>query len=297
MEYVKLNDDITFSRIVQGLWRIDSWNLSDEELVAFVKDRIALGVTTFDTAEIYGNYEGEAIFGRVFELDPTLRSQIQLVTKTGINMASDKKDYLIGHYDTRYEKIISSCKQSIKNLNCEYIDTYLIHREDPCIDFHEVIRAMEDLKKEGLIKSYGVSNFDPIKFTSLNNVSNNSLVTNQIEVHPLCYEHFDSGMIDVLTEKRIHPMIWSPLAGGQIFTSKEEKFVTVRTKLEEIAKRHNTEADTIMYAWLMYHPVGMIPIVGSQKINRLKSAIKAFDVKLTHEEWFEIYTSGGKQLR
>jgi predicted oxidoreductase len=232
MEKLQLNHEVSLSRIVQGLWRLTSWNMSSLEIVDFVYQCIDLGVTSFDTAEIYGNYEAERVFGEALILDPSLRSKIEIITKTGINMKSVKRDYRIGHYDTTYNKIIASCKKSIELMNCEYLDVYLIHREDPLIDHKEVARALNDLKSMGLIKSYGVSNFDPFKFEALQHFTNNQLVTNQIEISPLCFEHFNSGMMDVLQKHEVHPMIWSPLAGGEIFTSDDEKAVKVRNILK-----------------------------------------------------------------
>ena len=295
MEKLQLNHEVSLSRIVQGLWRLTSWNMSSLEIVDFVYQCIDLGVTSFDTAEIYGNYEAERVFGEALKLDPSLRSKIEIITKTGINMKSVKRDYRIGHYDTTYNKIIASCKKSIELMNCEYLDVYLIHREDPLIDHKEVARALNDLKSMGLIKSYGVSNFDPFKFEALQHFTNNQLVTNQIEISPLCFEHFNSGMMDVLQKHEVHPMIWSPLAGGEIFTSDDEKAVKVRNILKVIADRHQEEMDTIVYAWLLKHPTKGLPIGGSGKIERLKNAVRALDVELSLEEWYEIYTASQEQ--
>ena len=295
MEKLQLNHEVSLSRIVQGLWRLTSWNMSSQEIVDFVYQCIDLGVTSFDTAEIYGNYEAERVFGEALKLDPSLRSKIEIITKTGINMKSVKRDYRIGHYDTTYNKIIASCKKSIELMNCEYLDVYLIHREDPLIDHKEVARALNDLKSMGLIKSYGVSNFDPFKFEALQHFTNNQLVTNQIEISPLCFEHFNSGMMDVLQKHEVHPMIWSPLAGGEIFTSDDEKAVKVRNILKVIADRHQEEMDTIVYAWLLKHPTKGLLISGSGKIERLKNAVRALDVELSLEEWYEIYTASQEQ--
>ena len=295
MEKLQLNHEVSLSRIVQGLWRLTSWNMSSQEIVDFVYQCIDLGVTSFDTAEIYGNYEAERVFGEALKLDPSLRSKIEIITKTGINMKSVKRGYRIGHYDTTYNKIIASCKKSIELMNCEYLDVYLIHREDPLIDHKEVARALNDLKSMGLIKSYGVSNFDPFKFEALQHFTNNQLVTNQIEISPLCFEHFNSGMMDVLQKHEVHPMIWSPLAGGEIFTSDDEKAVKVRNILKVIADRHQEEMDTIVYAWLLKHPTKGLLISGSGKIERLKNAVRALDVELSLEEWYEIYTASQEQ--
>ncbi|MEG1066552.1 MAG: aldo/keto reductase, partial [Erysipelotrichaceae bacterium] len=244
------------------------------------------------------NYECEKVFGRALALDPSIRSKIQIVSKTGINMKSNKRDYEIGHYDTRYDKIIASTKASIANMNCKYLDVLLIHREDPCIDPYEVARAFNDLTNDGLILGGGVSNFDPFKMDALNYAYDYKLVTNQIELNPTVFEHFDSGMIDYLCKYKIKPMIWCPLAAGKLFTSDFEPYVQVRKVLETIANKHQTKAEIVAFAWLMYHPMKAMPISGSSKLERLDNAIAALDLKLTHEEWYKIYlATNERELR
>lgn len=293
MEYLKITEELSFSRIIQGFWRLVQWEWSAKELEAFMQECVERGVTTFDTAEVYGFGECETQLGRVFARNPALRNKIQLVSKTGIFNHEGFK-----YYDTSYDRVKTSCKESLQRLSCDCLDLYLIHREDPCFDPKETGRALLELKKEGLVKEIGVSNFDPIKFQALNQFCENQLCTNQIEWNPCCYEHIHSGMIDLLTQKQLHPMIWSPLAGGKLFTSQESSYVRVREKLSEIAQRHDVEAEVIAYAWLLYHPVKAMPIVGSSKLSRLESAINALDVKLERWEWYEIYTaSAGTRLR
>lgn len=160
----------------------------------------------------------------------------------------------------------------------------------------DTAEALLQLKKEGLVREIGVSNFDPYKFDAMNGAVGGQLVTNQIEWNPLCFEHFNTGMMDYLTYHKIHPMIWSPLAGGRLFSGNDEACVKARKKIEDIAARHNVEPAVIVYAWIMYHPVGAIPLVGSQKLDRLDLAIKALDVKLEQSEWFELYSASGQQV-
>lgn len=295
MEYIKMSENNTFSRIVQGFWRLTDWNLTTEQLIGFMKACIDMGVTTFDTAEIYAGTECESQMGLAFKQAPELRSQIQLVSKTGI-FKTEIGGVPFGYYNTSYERVVKSCKESLKRLNCECLDLYLIHREDPCIDHHETARALLDLKKEGLVKDIGVSNFDPFKFNALNHCTGGELITNQIEWNPCCFEHFNSGMMDVLVQEKIRPMIWSPLAGGRLFTSDEEIYKRARKKIEEIAIRHGVEAETIVYAWILYQPVHALPIVGSSKLSRLANAVKALEVTLDHSEWYEIYIASGQQI-
>ena len=295
MQYVQLSETITFSRIVQGFWHLTNWNFTTDELVAFMEGCIDRGVTTFDTAEVYGGTECERQLGEAFHARPDLRKKTQLVSKAGIYKAQIDGG-TFGYYDTTYDRLMRSCREALARLQCDYLDLYLIHREDPCMDPYETARAFTDMKTQGLIREAGVSNFDPFKFQALNTAMGGTLRTNQIEWNPVCFEHFDSGMMDLLIQERIHPMIWSPLAGGKLFTSPEEIYVKALAKIREIAQRHGVEPETIVYAWLLYHPVGALPISGSSKLERLDLAVKALDVKLERWEWYEIYTASGQKV-
>jgi len=292
---VKLTDKLSLSPIIQGFWRLEDWQMPAAELAAFMNLCIEKGVTTFDTAEIYSDTRCEKLMGEAFAQDPTLRARIQLVSKTGI-FKKETDDGAFGYYDTSCERVMRSCKESLKRLQTDYLDLYLIHREDPCFDPRETARALKELKRQGLVREVGVSNFDPFKFEALNQAMAGGLVTNQIEWNPVCFEHFNSGMIDYLTKNKIHPMIWSPLAGGQLFTSDNEQCVKAMAKIKEIAARYDAAPETIVYAWLMYHPVQALPISGSNKVERLELALKALDLKLAHSEWYEIYAASGQQV-
>ncbi len=296
METIQLNKEVRLSRIVQGFWRLHNWNMNAQELLDFMKQCVALGVTSFDTAEIYGNYASEKLLGDALALDDSFRSKIQIITKTGINKLNPDKPYRIKHYETSYSKIKESCYASLKKLNTSYIDVYLIHREDPLFDPVDATRAFNELIVEGCIRAYGVCNYDPFKFDAFHTQSNFQLVTNQIEISPLQFEHFNTGMLDLLQKYQIHPMIWSPLNGGNIFTSNDANVVNLRRILERIALKHQTSTDTIVYAWLLKHPVKAIVISGTQKIYRLQNAINALQINLEHEEWYEIYCASGQQI-
>ncbi len=289
MEKVQLSGKLSFSRIVQGFWRLTEWNMPTEELVRLMHGCIERGVTSMDTAEIYGGGECERLLGLAFKQDSSLRDQIQLVSKTGIFRHEGA-----GYYNTGYKRVVQSCKESLQRLQCDYLDLYLIHREDPCFDPWETAQALQDLKKEGLILEVGVSNFDPFKFDALNTAMGGTLVTNQIEWNPLCFEHFSSGMMDVLAKLKCPPMLWSPLAGGRVFTGQDEAAQNLRQVLAPMAQAHNVSEATLIFAWLLYHPVRALPISGSRSLARLDDAIAALDVQLEHWEWYRLYTASGQ---
>ena len=298
MEYVELSKDLKMSKIALGFWRLNDWKMSKEDLLKYLEEAIDLGVTTFDHADIYGSYTCEKIFGEALALKPELRSKMQLVSKVGIKLISKNMPENTFHcYDTSYNHIVKSVEKSLENLNVEYLDLVLIHRPDMYMDADETAKALTDLKKAGKVLEWGVSNFLPSDFNLLQSRLDFKLVTNQIELSPLKTQHFYDGTINLMQEKRVPMMIWSPLAGGEIFTSSDENVVELRKILEKLGKKYNCSIDTIVYAWHLAHPANLIPICGSGKISRLKSAVEAYKVSLTREEWFDILVNGmGKDI-
>ncbi|MGD6780395.1 aldo/keto reductase [Sutcliffiella horikoshii] len=299
MERTQLAEDVSLSRIVHGMWRLSDWGYSQEEVVEFIEKCLDLGVTSFDHADIYGNYTVEEQFGQALELKPSLRDKIEIVTKCGIKLiSSNRPEHKIKYYDTSKEHIIRSVEKSLKNFRTDYIDILLIHRPDPMMDPSEVAEAFTQLKEQGKVKRFGVSNFAPSQYKLLNSYLDEPLVTNQIEISATHLEHFDKGTIEQCQMDRISPMAWSPLGGGSIFTSTEEKVNRVRNTLEKIQGEIGAESmDQVLYAWLLTHPSKILPIVGSGKIERVKSAVSSLDIKLNSQQWFEILeASKGKEV-
>ena len=149
MTKIKLTDNLSLSQIIRGFWRLDTWELSTDELIDNMKSSIDLGVTSFDTAEIYADTLCESQIGEAFAKDPALRGKVELISKTGI-YKQEINGESFGYYNTTYDRIVRSCKESLQRLHTDYLDLYLIHREDPLLDPWEAGRAMLDLKKEGL---------------------------------------------------------------------------------------------------------------------------------------------------
>lgn len=292
MEQIKLSSSFTLSRIALGFWRLMDWNMPLTKLEQFVKEALALGVTTFDHADIYGDYACEAEFGKLLKKNPAIRNQMQLVTKCGIKLISSKfPGNRIYQYDTSYHHIIKSAEQSLVKLKTDYLDLLLIHRPDPLMKPAEIALAFEKLEKDGKVLNFGVSNYNPLQYEGLNRCFKGKLVTNQIEFSPVILEHFDNGNMDFFMNEQIHPMGWSPLAFGQLFDPTDEKSKRIAAKLHEIAEAVNTSVDTLIYAWILYHPAKVIPIVGSGKIDRLKKAVDALNIQITREQWYEIYNA------
>lgn len=295
---IKLNDELEISRIVSGVWRLAEWKLSDQELLQLINQSIELGVTTFDHADIYGNYECERLFGRALALDKNLKSKIEIVTKCGIVLTSDKfPERKLKVYDYSFNHILGSVERSLVNLGIDHIDLLLLHRPAPFFNPEEVAHAFSHLKKQGKVLHFGVSNFSSLQFEMLNAHTDEKLVTNQVEISPYCLEHFDNGNIDFFLKERINPMAWSPLAGGKLLNPADERSKRIYGALSSAADSLQCSLDEVIYIWLLSHPSNIVPIVGTSKIDRIQKAVNALQVKMNLEQWYAIYNaSTGKDL-
>jgi len=298
MKRIQLTENLELSRIIQGHWRLANWKLSSRELLKLSEQSIELGVTSFDHADIYGNYTCESLFGEVLALKPSLRQNMEIISKCGIKLMSDKyPERKLKTYDYSYEHIVNSVENSLRNLRTDYLDVLLLHRPSPFFNPEEVAKAFSDLRREGKVLHFGVSNFSAGQFDMLNSYTEEKLVTNQVEISPYCLDHFENGNMDFFLKERIKPMAWSPLAGGRLLNPQTEKGQKIFGALSEIAEELNLEQiDQVIYAWLLKHPAGIMPIVGTSKIERVKSAVDAMAIDLSHEQWFRIYASTGAAM-
>jgi predicted oxidoreductase len=293
MERITMSEDLSFSRIIHGLWRLSEWNQSKEETLSLIQFCLEQGITTFDHADIYGSYTCEEMFGDALSLAPSIREKMEIVTKCGIVLPStNRPQHQTHHYNTSKKHILSSVEQSLKNLRTDYIDVLLIHRPDPFMNGEEVAEAFIQLKKEGKVRHFGVSNFKVHQWNMLQSHLPFPLVTNQIELSAYNLENMEDGTLNLCQEKRIAPMAWSPLAGGNIFTGQDDKALRLRETLEKIQEEISAEGiDSILYAWLLNHPARIMPIAGSGKKERIQAAIDSRSITLNHDQWFEILRS------
>jgi len=299
MNKVKLSPTLEVSNIVHGHWRLQEWNLTNNELLKRTKQSIDLGITTFDHADIYGNYNCEKLFGDALNLDKGIRNDIQIITKCGIKLVSDKfPSRKLKSYDYSFDHIISSVENSLKNFHTDYIDVLLLHRPSPFFNPEDVAKAFSQLKKQGKVRSFGVSNFNSQQFEMLSTYVEEELITNQVEISPYSLEHFENGNIDYFLTKKIKPMAWSPLGGGHIFNPTNSKGQRLLNTLKEVTNELSIkDIDTLIYSWILNHPSSIIPIVGSGKIDRLKNAVTALDIEIPLELWQKIYVASlGEEL-
>ena len=293
MEKIKLTNGLEFSRIIHGQMRIWDWNMNSQELLKFTEQIMELGIDTFDNADIYGNYTCEDLVGQALALKPGLREQMTIVTKCGINIKSNKfPEKKIQYYDYRSEYIIQEAENSLKNLRTDYIDVLLLHRPSDILNPEEVAKAFGQLRKQGKVRYFGVSNFISHDVSMLQSYLDDKLVTNQIEISPYRINHFENGDLNYCLEKRIKPMAYCPMADGRLVTPTDEKSERIVKVLKEVAEELNVDGtDKVIYSWLFMHPSQIMPINGSGKIDRIRRTAEAMNVKMSVEQWSRIYVA------
>ncbi|WP_194868523.1 aldo/keto reductase [Pseudoalteromonas sp. PPB1] len=278
--------------LVAGFWRLLDWQQGPAQTLDFVKQLTELGVRDTDHADIYGQYECEAAFGRALALQPSVRDQISIITKCGIRPALASKGLAgkANHYDSSQAHIIASVQQSLQHFGTDRIDTLLIHRPDYLMDADEVAEAFTRLKQNGDVLHFGVSNFTPSQLSLLQSRLDFELVTNQIEFSPYEMKALDDGTLDQCQQLRIHPMLWSPLAGGRIFAEADAKALRLRECLSEVAEEVGASGiDAVIYAWLLMHPSKPSVVLGTGNIERVRTAVAARTLTLSREQWYRIW--------
>jgi predicted oxidoreductase len=277
------------SPIVAGLWRINSWNLSVAERVRWIEQALELGISTFDHADIYGDYQAESAFGEALKAAPALRQRMQLVSKCGIRLRSAQHPYRINYYDSSAAYVRTQVEQSLRNLHTEQLDLVLIHRPDYLMDAAELADTFATLTREGKVAHWGVSNHSASQFALLH--QHHPLVTNQLELSPLQMNALDDGTLDQAQQLGLRPMVWSPLGGGLLFTGEDEQAVRVRAEMAAIATRYGISLTTLAFAWVLRHPSRPHPITGTGRMEGLRDAVAALDVQLDAEDWYAIWTA------
>lgn len=290
MERVRLTDGVEVSRIVYGMWRLaDDEDRSPAHVQGKIEACLDQGITTFDQADIYGDYESEDVFGEALRAAPTLRDRIEIVTKCDICLVSDKApDRRVKHYDTSPEHIRASVETSLSRMGIDAVDVLLLHRPDPLMDHRATGETLDALVAEGKVRAVGVSNFKPHDWTLLASAMSQPLVTNQIEISLLALDPFTNGDLAFLQERGVSPMAWSPLAGGALVSG--PSLGGLRTVMARVAQEHGVDIAAVAAAFLLRHPARILPVMGTNNPARIGSFKDALGIDLDRETWFELYT-------
>lgn len=277
-----------FSKIIAGTmtWGIWGKNLDKNQMIDLINSCIETGITTFDHADIYGNYTTEAAFGNAFGESQIKRKDIQLISKCGIQKQSENRNTTIKHYNYSKAHIIWSAEQSLKNLKTDYLDLLLLHRPSPLMQVDEIAEAIEKLKSEGKILDFGVSNFTPSQTDLIQ--TKLKVNYNQIEFSVTHFEPMLDGSLDHMQMHNIKPMCWSPM--GSIFKQIDEKSIRIKKLATKLSTKYNVEMDVLLLAWILKHPSGILPVFGTADKNRITNLMKATEVNLELEDWFAFWT-------
>jgi len=287
------------SRIVSGMMRLMDWEMDTIELLKWIQACLDLGITTFDHADLYGDYTCEKIFGEALIKDPSLRQRIQLISKCGIKLVSKYyPNHKIKHYDTTPNHIVASVENSLRCFHTTYLDLLLIHRPDPLINADEIAEAFERLKSSGKVLHFGVSNFSPSQFEALASRLDIPLVTNQVEFSLINTDSLENGDFDLCQKWQISAMAWSPLGGGALFHADNRRAGQLRQTLSNISESlGGVGIDQLAIAWILMHPNHIVPILGTLNLDRLSAMAEAIKIQLSREQWFEIWSSAiGKEI-
>lgn len=284
-----------FSQLVFGTWRVldDAASATPQDLVSRLHKCLELGITTIDTAEIYGLYRVEEFVGQALKQDSSLREQLEIVTKFGIYVPCDFHPHRqTAFYNASAERIVKSAEKSLRLMGIDHIDLLLVHRPDWLTSAEETATGLNKLLKEGKIRAAGVSNYNVHQFELLNSLMDEPLVTNQVEFHLLHMDPIYDGVFDQCQKHRVKPMAWSPLAGGRLMDPANEAGQRLRKAAAGLsAKYDGATLDQLAYAWIMAHPSAPLPVIGTNKIDRLEAAARAAHLKLEREDWYALWTA------
>jgi predicted oxidoreductase len=276
-------------------WGVWGENFTTVQYEQIINQCLAIGLDIFDHADIYGHYTTEADFGHALKGNTSLRNQIKIITKCGINMLTpNRPNHAIKSYDTSAAHITKSVEQSLTNFHTDYIDTLLIHRPDILMHVEEIAATITTLKTAGKINSFGVSNFTTSQVALLNKYI--PIEHHQVEISLTNLNAFDNGVLDQCQLENIEAQSWSPLGNG-IFTEKTEQNTRILSEAESLAKTYHCSINQVLLAFLYAHPSHIVPVIGTTKFERIQEAAKAMEIELAREDFYKLWTaSTGKEV-
>lgn len=293
MELVELTPGgLRVSPIIWGAMRIlDSETTQTPARLAATIDALAdMGITTIDTADIYGGYAAEEALGAGLQQAAIDRSQLQIVTKGGIRLPFDAQpDVRFGHYDFTPDYLMQQLDRSLLKLGLDQVDLYLLHRPDCLMDADAVAEFLSSAHHAGKIANAGVSNFTVHQLDLLKEAFPNGLQTNQIEISPAATDVLDTGALEQAQSLSMRPMAWGPLGGVLPNSQNPEQAERLSSALNRVAARYGLDDLSVLaLAWVMRLPCKPIPIIGTTRIERAEAALRALTVELATQDWYEI---------
>ena len=305
--------DLEVSRLAYGTWHLGgTWDKTPhtDEIRTRANDLVVrayeLGINHIDLADIYTLGKSDEVVGYALKQNPGLRENLVLQEKAGIIVGSDPDFGPPSRYDFSFDHLVKAVETSLKRLGTDYVDLLAFHRPDPLVDLEEVARAAAHLHKEGLVRYFGVSNHSVAQLALLQKHLDQPLVVNQLELS-LLHPYLISGGVMVnrtdapfahtdgtLEYCRLHDIMiqaWSPVAGGRLFKVADDAPQNERDAaalIAKLAEEKGTTKEGVALAWLLRHPAGIQPILGTEKTSRLTDCVQADAVELTRREWYSL---------
>lgn len=265
-------------------WGIWGANHSEKQVINLIETCISEGLSTFDHADIYGDYTTEKLFGDALKMMDIERSDIQLISKCGIEMPCKNRDFKIKSYNYSKDHILKSVDKSLDNLGTAYLDLLLLHRPSPLMNPYEITETFSLLKESGKVREFGVSNFSTSQFDLIHSVF--PLITNQIEISLNKIDAFYDGTLDQMMKNNLKPMAYSVL--GNYFTEKSDENIRLKNVLNELCMKYNSEENQILLAFLLQHPSKIIPVIGTSRVEKILEMKKCLSINLESEDWFRL---------
>ncbi|MDR4946141.1 aldo/keto reductase [Neobacillus cucumis] len=302
MKYINIaNTDLQASNIIMGNMRLPQLSVAEAENL--IRSAMEEGINFFDHADIYGKGKSEELFSEAIQMNSSIREKMILQSKCGIRN---------GYFDFSKEHIVESVDGILKRLNTEYLDILLLHRPDPLMEPAEVAEAFEELHNSGKVKYFGVSNHNPAQIELLQKYIPQKLVVNQLQFSIAHTPMIDSGItlnmkvdqsinrdMSVLEYSRLNDITiqaWSPYQHGFFggsFLGDVENYPKLNEVVDNIAEKYGVTNTAIATAWITRHPANIQVVLGTTKVERLKDACQGSDIRLTREEWNQIYKAAG----
>lgn len=276
-----------YSRIIAGTMTWGKWGnkLSKNQIITRINHCLENAITTFDHADIYGDYTTEADFGNAFAESGIERSKLQFIAKCGIELMGETRSYTkVKHYNYSKKYIIASAEKTLENLKTEYLDVLLLHRPSPLMEAEVIAEAFSILKQQGKVKHFGVSNFTASQMDLIRQET--TITANQIEFSLTHHDAMHDGTLNYLKTNAITAMSWSPL--GTIFKTDNEQTRRIHKQLGKLLEKYNATEDQLLLAWILKHPAHIHPVIGTTNIERITNAKKAEAITLDLEDWFLI---------
>lgn len=292
------------SAVALGIMRMNS--LTPDKAAKAIDTAYDSGINYLDSADIYGDGDSEKVFGEALKKTAVKREDLYIQSKGGIISGQ--------RYDFSKQHLIDAVDGSLKRLGVDYLDSFLLHRPDPLMELDEVAEAFDELQKDGKVRHFGVSNFNPQQYQLVQESVDQRLMINQLQFSIMHTGMIDFGMHTNMTDPRsinhdggiiefsrrmgVTIQAWSPFQYGMFAGTfiNNDKFPELNQKLQELADKYKVSKNAIATAWILRHPANIQVIIGTMNPEHIADSAKGGDIDLTKQEWYDIYFAAGNDL-